>query len=279
MASEREYELYRYTPSLPAAVIFVIAFFALTAIHAYRMTKNRLWFCIPFVVGGLFEAIGYIGRAIGHSEPKTLSPYLIQTLFILVAPALFAATIYMTLGRLMLATNSASLSLIRANWVTKVFVIGDVFTFFIQAGGGGIMASTDADKAKLGQNVILGGLFLQILIFGFFVLVAAVFHVRLRKQRKLVKEMEVLVGVEWEKTLAVLYLVSGLIMVRNIVRVVEFIGGREGPLLTVEWTIYVFDALFMAATMAVWLAPYVVGLKRGKVLVAGAEGSTELGHV
>lgn len=53
MAPEREYELYHYTPSLPAAVIFVIAFFALTAIHTYRMTKNRLWFCIPFVVGGL----------------------------------------------------------------------------------------------------------------------------------------------------------------------------------------------------------------------------------
>ncbi|KAI4192265.1 MAG: hypothetical protein LQ350_008678 [Teloschistes chrysophthalmus] len=276
MAQEREYELYHYTPSLPAAVIFVVVFFALMGIHTYRMIKNRLWFCIPFVVGGLFETIGYIGRAIGHSQPKTLGPYLIQTLFILVAPALFAATIYMTLNRLMCATNSASLSLIRANWVTKIFVIGDVFTFFIQAGGGGIMASADAEKVKLGQNVVLGGLFLQILIFGFFVLVAAVFHVRLRKQRKELKGVEVPVGVvEWEKTLVVLYLVSGLIMARNIVRVVEFIGGREGPLLTVEWTIYVFDALIMAATMAVWLAPYVVALKRGKV----PEGSMELGHV
>ncbi|KAI4242619.1 MAG: hypothetical protein LQ352_007198, partial [Teloschistes flavicans] len=225
------------------------------------------------------ETIGYIGRAIGHSQPKALGPYLIQSLFVLVAPALFAATIYMTLGRLIRAANSPNLSLIRVNWVTTCFVIGDVFTFFIQAGGGGIMASTDPKKAKLGQNVILGGLFLQILIFGFFVLVAAIFHVRLRKQQKSSKTVEVPMGLEWQKTLAVLYVVSGLIMARNIVRVVEFIGGREGPLLTVEWTIYVFDALFMAATMAVWLARCIVSLKRGKVLTGGAERSTELGGV
>lgn len=111
------------------------------------------------------------------------------------------------------------------------------------------MASHNPDKVKLGQNVILGGLFLQIFIFGLFVLVSIVFHKRLQKQPT---QQSITKDLAWQKMMVVLYVVSALILVRNIFRVVEYIGGRDGPLLRVEWPIYVFDALLMAATMAVW---------------------------
>jgi hypothetical protein len=44
----------------------------------------------------LVEIVGYIGRA----KPDTLGAYIIQSIFLLVAPALFAASIYMELGRI-----------------------------------------------------------------------------------------------------------------------------------------------------------------------------------
>ncbi len=37
------------------------------------------------------EGIGYIGRIMSHSNPKTLGPYIMQTLLLLVAPALFVS--------------------------------------------------------------------------------------------------------------------------------------------------------------------------------------------
>jgi len=37
---------------------------------------------------------------------------------------------------------------------------------------------------------------------------------------------------------------------------VEYLGGREGPLLRVEWPSYVFDGLLMAAAMAVFFNGY-----------------------
>lgn len=54
---------------------------------------------------------------------------------ILVAPALFAASIYMILGRIIASVDGESLSLIKKRWLTKVFVTSDVVTFIVQLGG------------------------------------------------------------------------------------------------------------------------------------------------
>ncbi|KAI4150389.1 MAG: hypothetical protein L6R39_002282 [Caloplaca ligustica] len=249
MAKIGEGHLYHYYPSLIAAVITIVVFAILSAFHTYRMIRSKYFFCLPFAIGGIFEIIGYIGRVIGHYDPESLIAYILQSLFILVAPALFAATIYMTLGRIIRATHAESYSVIRTNWLTKLFVAGDVLTFCIQGGGGGLMAAGDPDKVKLGQNTILGGLFLQIVIFSLFVIVSIIFHTRLRKQPTRQSAGK---SVMWQKMLVVLYVVSALILVRNVFRVVEYVGGRDGPLLRIEWPIYVFDALLMAATMGVW---------------------------
>jgi hypothetical protein len=46
--------------------------------------------------------------------------------------------------------------------------------------GGGLMASKNTSSSKLGSHIILGGLLAQIIIFGFFIVVSVVFHLRLR---------------------------------------------------------------------------------------------------
>ena len=51
-----EYKLWSYTPSTAGGAIACIVFFILTTLHAWRLAKNRTWFCIPFVVGGLVSA-------------------------------------------------------------------------------------------------------------------------------------------------------------------------------------------------------------------------------
>jgi len=58
-----------------------------------------------------------------------------QSVTLLVAPALFAASVYMILGRIILLTQSEAYSPIKARWLTKIFVFGDVFSFLVQSGG------------------------------------------------------------------------------------------------------------------------------------------------
>jgi hypothetical protein len=58
-----------------------------------------------------------------------------QSLLILIAPALFAASIYIILGRIILLVDGEEYSLVRRKWLTKVFVVGDVLSFMMQGAG------------------------------------------------------------------------------------------------------------------------------------------------
>ena len=84
------------------------------------------------------EVIGYIGRVLNTNEEPgcwTMGPYIMQSVLILIAPALFAASIYMILGRIILLTEGEHHSLIRRKWLTKIFVFGDVASFMLQSSG------------------------------------------------------------------------------------------------------------------------------------------------
>lgn len=65
----------------------------------------------------------------------SLGPYIMQTLLLLIAPALYAASIYMILGRIIRLVDGALYSIIPLRWLTKLFVFGDVVSFMTQGAG------------------------------------------------------------------------------------------------------------------------------------------------
>lgn len=50
-----DFQLYRYEPSVAAAVIFVVLFVLTTLWHLYQLIKSRSWYFIAFVLGGICE--------------------------------------------------------------------------------------------------------------------------------------------------------------------------------------------------------------------------------
>ena len=50
-----DFKLYRYTPSLVAAIIFIVLFVLATAYHLYQVIRTRFWYFTIFVVGGACE--------------------------------------------------------------------------------------------------------------------------------------------------------------------------------------------------------------------------------
>lgn len=105
------------------------------------------------------------------------------------------------------------------------------------------------ERVKLGQWIIIGGLVIQIIFFGAFVIVAGMFNIRLAAyptRRSMQPE------VPWQKYLFVLYVASGLILVRSAYRVVEYIQGGDGVLMQNELYLYVFDAGAMFLTMIIF---------------------------
>jgi hypothetical protein len=184
--------------------------------------------------------------------------FVIQAILILVAPALYAASIYMILGRLIRSLRADQLSLIPIKWLTTVFVTGDVLAFSLQAGGGGIQAAGTLDLYELGEKVIIAGLFCQVVVFGFFVVVSVLFHSRIVKRSTVRAANNT---IPWMRYLYVLYSTSAIILIRSVFRIVEYLQGNDGYLIAHEIFLYMFDAVLMAGVMLIFLVWYVEKLE------------------
>ncbi|KAI8155853.1 Protein RTA1 [Colletotrichum sp. SAR 10_65] len=211
---------YHYDPSLAAAITFAALFGISSVLHVFQTIRARTWYFIPFVV------VGYSARAVNAAETPDWSqiPFIIQTLGPLLAPALYAASIYMLLGRIISSLRAEHLSFIPVRWLTKIFVFGDVLSFAFQCIGGGILSGAD-DKSGIdrGQDMILVGLGIQILFFACFMASISVFHYRILRQPTTLS----LAGVRpWKEYVLVLYFTSLLILIRSIFRVAEFAEGQ-----------------------------------------------------
>lgn len=106
----------------------------------------------------------------------------------------------------------------------------------------------DTSNPSTGENIIIGGLFVQIVFFGFFAISAVIFQIRLSK-RPTARSIEL--SSLWHRHMIALYIASILILIRSIIRVVEYLQGYDGYLMKTEVFIYIFDALLMFVTMLV----------------------------
>ncbi|GIJ81638.1 hypothetical protein Asppvi_000137 [Aspergillus pseudoviridinutans] len=248
------FKLYRYTPSTAAAALFVALFLLTTIYHVYQLSRARALYFIAFVVGGFFQIIGYICRILAHNHKESVPIYSVQTILILLAPPLYAASIYMVLGRLITYLRAERLSLVSVRWMTKIFVTGDVIAFIMQAAGGGIMASGTISSYNLGEHITVGGLCVQLVFFSFFIITCAVFHSRIREfptheVTALAARLSEKTSRTWETVLIGLYAASVLILVRSIFRLIEYAQGNNGYLISHEAFMYIFDSALMFLAM------------------------------
>ncbi|THC94949.1 hypothetical protein EYZ11_005588 [Aspergillus tanneri] len=232
------YVFYHFSPSKPACIISILCYGISTIYHVYQLVQLKCYFFTTFVIGATT-------RIISANDTTSMSPYIAQSICILLPPSLYAATIYMIYGRIVIFTREPRLSPISPYKVTKIFVIGDAIAFLTQSSGGGMMAIKD--MADMGQKITIVGLFVQLGFFGLFLTVTLVFVKRLKnrgKDRVLVSKVD--------RLLFVLLGVAALIIARCVYRIVEFVEGNDGYLMGHEVFMYVFDTLPMFVVQSVF---------------------------
>ncbi|KAH7134274.1 RTA1 like protein-domain-containing protein [Dactylonectria macrodidyma] len=247
-----EFKLYQYDPSLTAAIVFLALFCVSTMAHLYQLVRSKTWFLFPFFIGCAFESIGYIGRLISATQTPNwaIMPYVLQSLLLLLGPTMLAASIYMLLSRLAVFLDASHYSLVPVENLSKTFVWADVISFLAQSGGGGMLANAkSAGNQKMGRNIIILGLAIQIYFFGFFITILHVFHRRIINNPT---QRSLLAVAPWRRFILVLYAGSGLIMIRSVFRIVEYITGTNGKLQSSEIYIYAFDASMILITTALF---------------------------
>lgn len=150
------FSFYRYVPSVAAAIIFCLLFIASTLLHFWQMYRTKSWFLGALVAGCFSKSprarevrngrvnivpakfIGYAARASSaKQEPGCwkMMPYIIQSVFILLSPALFSASVYVLLGRIVQLTDGDSHIIVKSRYLTRTFVTGDLICLFMQCAG------------------------------------------------------------------------------------------------------------------------------------------------
>ena len=134
---------------------------------------------------------------------------------------------------------------------------------------------------ETGSNITIGGLVVQLLFFGFFVIVTTVFHFRISRQptSKSHSDREQTRSDGWRQRnwftiLVGLYIASFLILVRSIFRLVEYKEGYDGYTMTHEVFMYIFDGLLMLIAMVVMNVCH-----PAEVIGNGKEGGREYSDV
>lgn len=64
-----DFKLYRYDPSMGAAVVFTALFLAASCIHSFQLFRTKAWSLVPFVIGGHSKQL----TARASSSPSSLA--------------------------------------------------------------------------------------------------------------------------------------------------------------------------------------------------------------
>ena len=260
--------IWYYEPSTAAAGFFAAVFIILSALHAYQAIRTSTWRWIPFVLGSFLEAAGYIARAVGAAQGPayTLVPYLVNTIVVLVAPALMSASMYAEFSQIVRLTEGQNYTIIGLDWITALFVLGDLICLFAQAAGmstlviiqlipmltltGAALLSNQTDHSvTLGNHIIILGLAFQVVFLLFFIVTGVTFEGRMnvRPTTRVYNSKKL----PWKRHTFNLYVCSGIIILRCVYRIAQYAQGTDyyGYLVHTEWCMYVFDASFIIAVL------------------------------
>lgn len=237
-----------YNPSQPAAIVFAALYGLMCIFTIAQYIYYKCWFWFFAVLASIMEAVGFAAKAASASGSFQREIYIVQYVLILIAPAVMAAACYMCMGRIALYVTPPKYRTMKVLWViprfmTPVFVTCDILAFLIQVFGGVMATSTDPSVVKNGFNVLKAGLAIQIVAFGFFLIISFRFHIISRSYRSQWP------SANWVTLLWAINGASTVIFLRSLYRLVEFAMGFDGYLYTHEWTFYAFDAALILLGM------------------------------
>lgn len=236
-----------YEPNKGAPIAFSALFLISSIIHTWQCIHYRSWRLTLFLPWGtLLLAAGYAMRAVGAWHYDNLKIYIASTVLIIMGPPVYAACLYITLGRAMYYIPW--LSIIHPGRVMTTFIGLDALCEIVLGSGAPRATNTEINptERQVGIYLIRAGLIMQVVLFVVFLALAAHFHVKCAQRG---------VSARIRVVLIVLYVTGFLILERNILRVAEQYGGFEGNIYRSEpifWTLESCPMLLVTYILHIW---------------------------
>ncbi|KAF8496771.1 RTA1-domain-containing protein [Russula emetica] len=251
---------YNYIPTEWICITFLVLFGVSTTIHAVQAIRSRLWWLFPSAVFcGLLELGGWGARLWSSYNPFAEAPFIIQAVNLVTAPTPLVAANFILLGRL-IQRLGPQYSRLTPRRYTIIFVSCDMISLNVQGVGGGIASGSEksgTDKqANLGAHISLGGTIFQLVSIIAYCALAAEFLYRYKYDRP-VRQSAPMPGEFFRGTmdkrlhrmLQAMITMTIFIVIRTIYRVVEFVNGWDGRVISTQWVFNVFDGTMIVLAM------------------------------
>ncbi|KAF3920450.1 hypothetical protein ABW20_dc0105213 [Dactylellina cionopaga] len=202
-------------------------------------------------LGGILEVVGYIGRVGGAKDPFMGlggQAFLIQICCLTIAPACYAAGIYLCLARIVVAFGS-DISRIKPRWYTYIFITCDILSLVLQSIGGAMASTANNDQAALdaGTNITIAGLAWQVFTMTLFMALCAEFAWRCYQRRGSFDSTQA--GLRESKSFKYFLFALGgatvFIYIRCVYRVAELTDGWGGRLMVNETYFLTLEGLMV----------------------------------
>lgn len=244
-----EASIYGYYPSLPGNAFFVAIFALLTLANFVLGLRFRTYtYTIAMTVGCFGETVGYVGRVLLHSNPFSQTGFEMQICCLIISPAFIAAAIYLTLKHVVLCFGPEH-SRIKPQAYTWFFICADIFTLVLQGAGGGIAASANDDfnMQKVGNNLMMAGIVLQVVILLAFAAASTDYILRLSRSSTPLSASAQAVksDVKFRVFVGGLVLAFVAIFTRCCYRIAEMAGGWANPIMQDETDFIVLDGVMV----------------------------------
>ncbi|KAH7319835.1 putative RTA1 domain protein [Stachybotrys elegans] len=242
-----------YYPNLGSGIFFTIGFGSLFIAAAILSVWKRTWSFGGFICAGLvLEMSGYIGRILLNDNPWNSDAFQLQICAIIIGPTLLCVSLYLTLKHVALHL-SAELSRIRPKWYPFIFLPADLCCLCVQAIGGGLAAAAGRDNISLlngGNNAIIAGIVLQVVVLLFFGITSADYLFRVKKHFQTSSSADPTALALWNSPTfrRFLWAVGGAyfaILTRCIYRIAEMALGWGNHIMQDEPSFLVLDSTLM----------------------------------
>ncbi|KAI8995671.1 RTA1-domain-containing protein [Trametes punicea] len=255
--------LYGYTPTRSVCYIFVILYSVSTLLHMGQATRSRAWWLFPTVViAGAAEVTGWVARTRSSYDPTERTSFIIQISILVLAPTPFVAALFIGFGRISTRVG-AEYSRLSPKLYSRIFLTCDLVSLLIQGSGGSIAASATSNPSemKLGSDIILGGLIVQIISMSVFCYFMAEYAYRLAVNRPFKKPdpssyaeaalppSRRTMDRSMKLLIVGICISTALLYIRSVYRIIEFSDGFNGSIAHTQVLFDVFDGTMVTLAM------------------------------
>ncbi|KAH9848569.1 RTA1 like protein-domain-containing protein [Lenzites betulinus] len=170
---------YGYLPTEWTGLFFEVLFLLTTVLHIGQAAFYRVWWCYPTVILACCgEVLGWACRIWSFHSPLNITPYLIQTVTLIVSPTPLIGALFVMFGKIS-ARIGQSYSRLNPVAYARIFITSDIGALLVQSVGGGIAASTRKPEIiQLGGRIILAGVIFQLASLTLFCMLVGEYYVR-----------------------------------------------------------------------------------------------------